>query len=196
MRGVRPDGLGRQRSPVTRARPFTRHPSGARKFPVATACARFAVTLPSAIDTLKGCELFRGFTDVGLMALVDVVTPRQFPSGTPIFVESMVGDSMFVVSAGGVRISARSATGEVVALGELGPGDWMGELSLLKQGPRMCSATATTAVEALELRAADFQKLLATKPQACAKLLMRIATTFGDKVRDTGGPLKSLVGRV
>lgn len=152
--------------------------------------------MPSAIDTLKGCELFRGFTDVGLMALVDVLTPRQFPAGTPIFVESMVGDSMYVVAAGTVRLSAKSSAGEAVALGVLGTGDWMGELSLLKQGPRMCSATAVSVVDALELRAADFQRLLNTKPQACAKLLMRIATTFGDKVRDNGGTLKSLVGRV
>lgn len=152
--------------------------------------------MPSAIQILKQSELFRGFTDVGLMALVDVMSPRSFPNGTPIFVESMVGDSMFVLGTGTVRLSGRSAKGESAPLGDLKPGDWMGELSLLKQGPRLCSATATSDVSALELRYADFQRLLASKPQTCAKLLMRIAITFGDKVRANETSLRSLVGRV
>ena len=152
--------------------------------------------MPSVIETLKDCELFKGFTDVGLMAMVDVVTPRAFPPGTPIFVENMLGDSMFVLGEGTVRLSARSHSGEDVVLGELGKGAWMGEVALLKQGPRMCTATALTTVAAVELRYADFQRLLGTKPQACAKLLMRIVTAYGDKVRVNREALRSLVGRI
>jgi CRP-like cAMP-binding protein len=108
----------------------------------------------------------------------------------------MLGDSMFVLGEGTVRLSARSHSGEDVVLGELGKGAWMGEVALLKQGPRMCTATALTTVAAVELRYADFQRLLGTKPQACAKLLMRIVTAFGDKVRDNREALRSLVGRI
>src|SRR5690606_41530017 len=99
------------------------------------------------------------------MALVDVRSPRTFPNGTPIFVESMVGDSMFVLGSGTVRLIGRSAKGESAVLGELKTGDWMGELSLLKQGPRLCSATASSDVAALELRYADFQRLLASRSE-------------------------------
>jgi CRP-like cAMP-binding protein len=152
--------------------------------------------LATAADILRACPLFKGFTDVGVDAFAGVVRTRSFPRGTPLFVENMLGDSLFILGQGTVRLSARSSAGEDVLLGELGPGDYLGEVSLLKEGPRMCTATAFTDVDVVELRQADFQKLLAQKPQACVKLLMRVVSHFGDKVRDNREALKSLVGRL
>ena len=50
-------------------------------------------------------------------------------------------------------------------------------------------------VTAFEIRQADFQKLVATKPQACMKLLMAICTQFGLKVAANKDALRSLVAR-
>ncbi|MCI0570681.1 MAG: cyclic nucleotide-binding domain-containing protein [Myxococcaceae bacterium] len=150
----------------------------------------------SVTDTLRSSPLFKGFTDVGLEAIAGIAVVRNFPRGTPLFVENMVGDSMLIIGLGNVRISAKSPAGADVPLGELGPGAWLGEVSLLKEGPRMCTAQALTDVTAVELRASDFQKLLAQKPQACVKLLMRIVTHFGEKVRDNRESLRSLLGRL
>ncbi|MGQ0504740.1 MAG: cyclic nucleotide-binding domain-containing protein, partial [Myxococcaceae bacterium] len=86
------------------------------------------------------------------------------------------------------------AQGEV-PIGELGPGDYLGELALITQGQRLCTATALTAVSAVEIRHADFQKLLTQKPQACIKLLMGIVTAFGQKVLDNRDNFKGLLGR-
>ena len=79
---------------------------------------------------------------------------------------------------------------------ELGPGDWLGELSLINPGQRLCTATALTPVTAFEIRQGDFQKLMATKPQACMKLLMAICTAFGAKVAANKDALKSLVTKL
>jgi len=50
-----------------------------------------------------------------------------------------------------------------------------------------------TAVTAYEIRQADFQKLIALKPQACIKLLMAIVSAFGQKVVDNKDALRSLL---
>src|SRR5687768_14663164 len=108
----------------------------------------------------------------------------------------MVADSMLIVSAGLVKISAKNGTGGEVTLGtELGPGEVLGELSLIQPSQRMCTATASTGVSAIELQHADFQRLLAQKPQACLKLLMAIVATFGQKVQDSRGTLQQLLPR-
>lgn len=146
-------------------------------------------------DALRTSLLFKGFTETGLQIFGAIATPRQFPRGTPIFVEGMMGDSLFIVALGQVRVSAKNASGDDVNVGELGPGEHLGEMSLLSQGPRLCTATASSDVTALELRHADFQKLLTQKPQACLKLVLTLAAGLAQKVRESAPSLKPLVGR-
>lgn len=147
----------------------------------------------AAIDVFKSCALFKGFTDTGLQILASVATERHYPQGVPLFVENMLGDSLLVISAGKVRLTSKNKAGEEVGIGELGPGDYLGELALIQQAQRLCTATAAAQVSVVELRHADFQKLLAQKPQACLKLLMNVVSLFGQKIQDNRETFKALL---
>jgi CRP-like cAMP-binding protein len=148
----------------------------------------------TAAEGLRACGLLAGFTDTGIQILAGIATPRSYPAGTPLFAEAMVSDSLLIVGEGQVALTTRGERGDV-SLGELGAGDWLGELSLITPGQRMCTATALSPVTAFEIRQSDFQKLLATKPQACMKLLMAICTQFGQKVAANRDALRSLAQR-
>jgi CRP-like cAMP-binding protein len=150
-------------------------------------------TAPDA--ALKACPLFKDFTPTGLRIFAGIAVPRAFPKGSSLFTEGKPGDSLFVLSEGTVRLSARGPGGEEVSLGEVGAGEPLGELALVQKGERLCSATAVTDVSALELRHADFQKLLGQKPQACVKLLLGIISVFGQKTRDNSERLKTLLAK-
>lgn len=145
------------------------------------------------VAALKACPLFKGFTAAGLEILAGIAVERKFAAGAPLFAENMVGDSLLVLAQGRVKLTTKNKAGEQAALGELGPGEYLGELSLIKQGQRMCTATAINPVAALEIRHADFQKLLGQKPQACVKLLMGIVSAFGQKVMDNRENFKALL---
>lgn len=147
-----------------------------------------------AAQILRASPLFAEFTDTGIAIVATIAQLRHAPANTPLFVESMVSDSLLVVGVGRVMLSMRGERGDV-ALGELGPGDWLGELSLLNVGQRMCSAVAVTPVSALEIRQADFQRLMTTKPQACMKLLMSICTALGAKIVANKEQLRTLAMR-
>jgi CRP/FNR family cyclic AMP-dependent transcriptional regulator len=149
----------------------------------------------SVTEALKACALFRGFTDTGLQIIAGIATERSFPSRVPLFVENMLGDTLTIIADGRVKLTSKAPNGEEVSVGELGPGDYLGELSLIQQSQRMCTATAVSQVNAVEIRYADFQKLLAQKPQACLKLLMGIVSTFGQKVVENRDMLKTLLAR-
>ena len=149
----------------------------------------------AAIDAIKTSSLFKGFTETGLQIFGAIATARVFPRGTPLFVEGMVGDSLFIVALGQVRLTAKNTVGEDVNIGEIGPGEHIGEMALLSQGPRLCTAVAMSDVTALEFRSVDFQRLLAQKPQACLKLVLVIAGAMAQKVRDLQPALKPLVGK-
>jgi CRP/FNR family cyclic AMP-dependent transcriptional regulator len=146
-----------------------------------------------AAAALRASPLLSGFTDTGVGILAGIASPRTYPGGTPLFVENMVSDTLIIIGDGRVALSTKSEKGAELSMGELGPGDWLGELSLITTGQRQCTATAVTPVTAFEIRQADFQKLMGVKPQACIKLLMAICTSFGQKIITTKDALKTLV---
>jgi len=147
-----------------------------------------------ATAAFRASGLFEGFTETGISILAGIASPRQYPAGTPLFAENMVSDSLLVIAGGKVKLSTKGTNGHELDIGDLGPGDWLGELSLIATGQRQCTATAGSPVTAYEIRQADFQKLMASKPQACIKLLMRICTTFGQKVVANKEAIKTLLG--
>ncbi len=151
--------------------------------------------MAAPLGALKACSLFKGFTDTGLQIIAGAASERAFPKGVPLFVESMVADALLIIVDGKVRLTTKNPAGEEVIVGELGAGDYLGELSLINQGQRMCTATALSQVSAVELRFGDFQRLLAQKPQACMKLLMGIVSAFGQKVLDNKDNFKALLGK-
>ncbi|MCU1452766.1 MAG: putative cyclic nucleotide binding protein [Acidimicrobiales bacterium] len=71
-------------------------------------------------------------------ALSDV---REFADGEYIVRDGALGEEMFVIQSGGVRISKRM-DGKVVDLGDLGRGQFFGEMSLLESLPRDADARA------------------------------------------------------
>ena len=147
-------------------------------------------------EALKASPLFKGFTDTGIQIIGGIATTRSYPKGVPLFAENMLADALIIIAEGAVHLTSKNKAGEEVPVGDLGPGDYLGELSLIQQGQRLCTATATSPVTAVEIRHADFQKLLAAKPQACLKLLMSVVSLFGQKVIENKDALKSLLTKI
>ncbi len=145
-------------------------------------------------DALRTCALFKGFTETGLQILAGIAVERTYPRGAPLFVENMLAESLFIIADGRVGITVRNG-GDELALGELQRGDSLGELALVQQGQRLCSAMALTPVTAVELRSVDFQRLMTQKPQACLKLLMAIVSHFGARLQANRETFKALLPR-
>lgn len=146
------------------------------------------------VETLGRCPLFQDFTETGLRILASVAQERSLPEGAPIFVEGMLGDSLFVIRQGRVRLGLRGADGRDRGLATLAEGEHFGELSLVcPDVPRLASAVAATPVELLEIRQRDFARLQTQKPQACLKLVLAIAGTFGRRVLENRETLRGVL---
>ncbi len=143
-------------------------------------------------DVLKASPLFKDFSPTGLQILASIVNEKVVPQGTPLFAENMVTDSVILLVEGRVGISFKDREGKDSYLASLGPGDHLGELCLLSPTNRMCSATAESNVKAVEIKLDAFRKLLATKPQACLKLMMNTSAEFGRKLAANREGLRAL----
>lgn len=149
----------------------------------------------SAVSVLKACPLFKAFTDTGLQILAGICDQRTFAKGVSLFTENDLAESMFVLSGGRVALRTRGPGQVDLALGELGKGDYLGEMCLVRTGHRLCTAMALEPVVATEIRYSDFQKLLVQKPQACIKLLMAVFEQLARKLADSREELKAALPR-
>jgi CRP-like cAMP-binding protein len=148
----------------------------------------------TAVEALQKATLFREFTETGLKIFAAIAQEKVVPAGSPIFVENMVGESLFIVKSGTVKITQKTADGDR-ELGTAGPGDHLGELALLGKGVRLVSAVAATACEVLEISQRDFVKLQPQKPQACLKLALAIGQDLAQRVAESRELLRELATR-
>ena len=72
-------------------------------------------------------------------------------------------------------------------VGELGPGDAIGELALLDHGPRTATVTAETPLTALVLSAREFADVIEEVPGLAQKLLGQLAARVRDLDRQIYG---------
>jgi CRP-like cAMP-binding protein len=142
-------------------------------------------------EVLQRCALFKDFTEVGLKIFAEIAVPKTVPPGSPLFAENMVGEGLFVVKSGTVRVTQRTASGER-ELAILGPGEALGALAVLAKGVRLVSAVAVTPLEVLEITHREYFKKLAEKPQACLKLALAIAADLAAKAADSREALRDV----
>lgn len=147
------------------------------------------------LEVLQRSPLFRELTETGLRIFAGVARERSFAAGSPVFVEGAVGESLFVVRSGTVRITQR-AGGAERELAVLGPGEHLGAVSLLARSVRLVTAVAATPCEALELTQADFAALQPEKPQACLRLAVAIAVDLATRVAENRDLLRELPAAV
>jgi CRP/FNR family transcriptional regulator, cyclic AMP receptor protein len=121
-------------------------------------------------DHLGEIPLFAGCSPKDLQRLARAADELSLPAGTVLTTQGDVGREAFVLLEG---------TAEVVrdggAVAELGPGDHVGELSLLDGGPRTATVTATTDVDLLVLSVPAFNGVLDEIPTLAHKLAVSLA---------------------
>ncbi len=148
----------------------------------------------TALEALQRAPLFKDFTETGLKIFAAISQEKAIPAGSPIFVENMVGESLFIVKSGTVRVTQRAGDGEK-ELAILGAGEHLGAVALLGKSVRLVSAVAATPCEVVEISQRDFVRLQPQKPQACLKLALAIAADLAARVADNRDALRELPSR-
>ena len=115
---------------------------------------------------LKNVPLFSTMPPDTLAWVAKAADETSFPSGQTIFEKSSVGDSMYVIADGPVRIHDGKKT-----LANLPQGAFFGELSILDGETRSASATAETDCLLLVIRQDSFRRILSKQFDVTESLL-------------------------
>jgi len=145
----------------------------------------------TVLDVLQRSALFKDFSETGLRIFAAIATEKSVPEGTPLFAENMVGESLFIVKSGTVRLTQKDGGGER-ELAVVGAGDHLGELALLAKSVRLVSAVAASPCEVVEISQRDYYRLQPQKPQACLKLALAIAADLAQRMSENREALRAL----
>ncbi|MEO6954102.1 MAG: Crp/Fnr family transcriptional regulator [Polyangia bacterium] len=100
---------------------------------------------------------------------------RDFPAGTVLFDEGDLGDEMYVIQSGRVRLS-RMVRGVAQHLATLPPGEFFGELAIINDRARSATATVMEDSTLLVLDAQMFEALVRGNAEIAMRLIKRLAT--------------------
>jgi len=126
-------------------------------------------------STLKNGPLLNGLSGEEIQLVVNAATRRHFKSGEKICTQGQVGESMFIILSGRVRMSVHKDDGNEQALSILQQGNHFGELVLLVGGRRTATATALMDTEVLEIAKQDFYALVKQAPDFLINLSRTIS---------------------
>jgi CRP-like cAMP-binding protein len=130
----------------------------------------------SVTETLGSLPMFNGLDDVGLWHVSELTTPVDLPSGHVLVQPGQEGAGLFVIVEGTVRVELPGGTTV-----ECGPGEFIGELSLLVEGLVHTGRVRTaTPVRCLAISRDDFSKVLDTYPQIAVSMLKVLARRLAD----------------
>lgn len=136
------------------------------------------------IKPLKESPYFGDLDDKELAVLSQSVEEKSLPPGTTLFLEGMLGASMYIVVSGKIKISKMIAEGDEKVLVMLGPGDHFGEMAILDGGPRAASAVSTEQTELLIIKRSDFEALQKSDPAVALKVMWGLVKDFSRRMRE------------
>jgi len=135
-------------------------------------------------QALSSMNLFSGLTDEGLERIRAIAGEELHAAGDFVFREGEMGDKLYLILDGKVRISRNlSGMGEE-ALAVLGAGEAFGEMSLIDDTPRSADARVHEAARLLVITREAFEDLLFIHKDLAYEILWNCIKTLSLRLRE------------
>lgn len=144
------------------------------------------VSRAETVAMLAAVPLFSGLSRRQLAAVAKLVDHMSFEPGAALIKEMEIGQRLVIIREGTAEVTRKGVVarkdsakgieqGTSRRLATVGPGDVVGELSLIDRKPTSASVVAETHLEALVLSRTRFKTLFDSTPQLCQRLLVGMA---------------------
>jgi CRP-like cAMP-binding protein len=107
---------------------------------------------------------------IGAVAKLRSYQPRQ-----AVVMQDAPADALYLLDRGRASVSVVGRDGRAVTIGEMGPGEIIGEIALLDGGSRSATVTALTKLELISIDRDAFLRLLEARPRIALALLPVLA---------------------
>jgi CRP/FNR family transcriptional regulator, cyclic AMP receptor protein len=128
-----------------------------------------------ADDVLAEAPLFEALSEEDARALRADIVDVHLDRGERLFSEGDVGDKLYIILTGKIKLTKAAPDGRENLLSVHGPGEMFGELSLFDPIPRTSSASAVTNARLAAIAHTDVRAWLSTRPEVAMHLLQALA---------------------
>ena len=128
---------------------------------------------------LRNIPLFTNMSDTDIQQVCGIIQEVELEAGEVLFEQGSVGDKAYAIREGSLEILTESS-GREVLLAVRGPGDVIGEMSLLEQEPRMATVRARTATTLIVITKQQFNQIMEVSPSATRSLLDTVLQRWKD----------------
>jgi CRP-like cAMP-binding protein len=150
------------------------------------------VDVEERIEQLSRVTLFKGLTPSALELISRVASEESHAIGTKIFQHGDVGDKLYILMEGRVRISRDIPGMGEEALAVLGPGAVFGEMALLDDSPRSADARVHERCRLLTVSKDAFEDLLFLHKDLAYEVLWSVVRMLTQRLRETTDKLTFL----
>jgi CRP-like cAMP-binding protein len=143
-------------------------------------------------EQLAKIHLFAGLNRKVLEAIASIAGEQSEPAGTLLFAHGDMGDKLYLVLQGKVRISRNIPGIGEEALAVLGPGETFGEMCLFDDAPRSADARVHERCQLLVLSRDRFAELLFLRMDVAHDVLWNAVRMLTKRLRETSDKLTFL----
>ena len=131
---------------------------------------------------LQNTALFRSLKPLEIKFVDGLMHERRYLPNEIVFDEGEEGQALYLVMSGHVQISRTHSRGRQI-VGELGPGNFFGDMALLDNSPRSAQVRAVDACELAVFFRDDFVALMETDAVIGYKISLALARHIGLRLR-------------
>ena len=143
------------------------------------------IQYPIIENSLLRIPFFKGLPPETLAAISAKLKKRHFEHDEIVFVENSLGDSIYLIESGQVKVSINAGAGQQEKIiNYLGPGNFFGEMALLLNQHRSATVTVTIDAELWILRKADLDELLVDHPEITLQITRELSRRLSDVVTE------------
>ena len=140
------------------------------------------------LDFLRSVNIFSELSGSELQNIAAVCQTRNYPKNSMIILEEEMGDVVFIVKTGTVKITRVNDEGKEVILAMLGSGEVFGEMAVLDGESRSANALAQEDCEAVAINREEFLNILKTNN----KVSLNLMTEFAIRLRKSDQQIEAL----
>ncbi|MGH7728907.1 MAG: Crp/Fnr family transcriptional regulator [Vulcanimicrobiaceae bacterium] len=124
---------------------------------------------------LERNRLFRGVPLAEIERFAHLFREADYPPRRVVFYEGDLGDAIYLLKTGHVRIYRTTEAGREASLAVLGPGDIFGELALFGEAERLTVAETLDEAHVCAASIDDFSSLMRHRPQLTMMVAREVA---------------------
>ena len=125
--------------------------------------------------SLKNVTLFSRLKDGEIQAITRIAILKNYEKNSVVFQEGEIGDSLYIVLAGRVKVSLFDDDGKEYILDVIEKDGFFGELSIIDELPRSANVITTEYSEFLVINRKDFIRLLLDNPTISVNILKTLS---------------------